>query len=204
MRKNTNFEQVPLEVVKRVVEEQVKQEETSERANEPRKKSWTGSNNSFWQPARTTATEGVDVFRLERGGARWLESVATLKRAQARAQELAATSPAEYLVVDLKTGDRQIIKLDSAQLTVAAQKPTEETMSGSELKYPEWQAALQELILEFDREKLPGKRQNVEILISKRLQQLRDEMDGLAEVQALNDGLAVLRIIKRDKLDYPD
>ena len=77
-------------------------------------------------------------------------------------------------------------------------------MSGSELKYPEWQAALQELILEFDREKLPGKRQNVEILISKRLQQLRDEMDGLAEVQALNDGLAVLRIIKRDKLDYPD
>ena len=77
-------------------------------------------------------------------------------------------------------------------------------MSGSELKYPEWQAPLQELILEFDREKLPGKRQNVEILISKRLQQLRDEMDGLAEVQALNDGLAVLRIIKRDKLDYPD
>src|ERR1700746_1851443 len=115
MRKNTNFEQVPLEVVKRVVEEQVKQEETSERANEPRKKSWTGSNNSFWQPARTTATEGVDVFRLERGGARWLESVATLKRAQARAQELAATSPAEYLVVDLKTGDRQIIELDGAK-----------------------------------------------------------------------------------------
>ena len=30
MRKKTSFEQVPLEVVKRVVEEQVKQEETSE------------------------------------------------------------------------------------------------------------------------------------------------------------------------------
>jgi len=72
------------------------------------------------------------------------------------------------------------------------------------LKYPEWQAPLQELILEFDREKLPGKIENVETLISKRLQQLRDERDGLAEVQALNDGLAVLRIIKRDKLDYPD
>jgi len=72
------------------------------------------------------------------------------------------------------------------------------------LKYPEWQAPLQELILEFDREKLSGKIENVETLISKRLQQLRDERDGLAEVQALNDGLAVLRIIKRDKLDYPD
>jgi len=30
MRKKTNFEQVPLEVVKRVVEKQVKQEETGE------------------------------------------------------------------------------------------------------------------------------------------------------------------------------
>ena len=77
-------------------------------------------------------------------------------------------------------------------------------MNDSELKYPEWQAPLQELILEFDREKLPGKMENVETLIAKRLQQLRDERDGLAEVQALNDGLAVLRIIKRDKLDYPD
>ena len=77
-------------------------------------------------------------------------------------------------------------------------------MSDSELKYPEWQGPLQELILEFNREKLPGKIQNVETLISKRLQQLRDEMDGRAEIQAINDGLAVLRIIKRDKLDYPD
>jgi hypothetical protein len=80
----------------------------------------------------------------------------------------------------------------------------EETMSDSELKYPEWQGPLQELILEFNREKLPGKIQNVETLISKRLRQLRDEMNGLAEIQAINDGLAVLRIIKRDKLDYPD
>jgi hypothetical protein len=33
------------------------------------------------------------------------------------------------------------------------------------------------------------------ILISNRLQQLRAEVDGFAEVQALNDGPAVLRII---------
>jgi hypothetical protein len=59
----------------------------------------------------------LDVFRLECGGVRWLQSVATLERAQACAQELAATSPAEYLVVDLKTGDRQIIKLDDTQKT---------------------------------------------------------------------------------------
>jgi hypothetical protein len=57
----------------------------------------------------------LDVFRLESGGVRWLESVATFERAQARAQELAATSPAEYLVVNLKTGDRHVIKLASVE-----------------------------------------------------------------------------------------
>jgi hypothetical protein len=55
----------------------------------------------------------LDVFRLECGGVRWLQSVATLESAKARAQELAATSPTEYLVVDLKTGDRHFIKLGS-------------------------------------------------------------------------------------------
>ena len=52
----------------------------------------------------------LDVFRFECGGVRWLQSVATLESAQARLQQLAATSPAEYLVVDLKTGDRHLIK----------------------------------------------------------------------------------------------
>lgn len=66
----------------------------------------------------------LDVFRLECGGVRWLESAATLERAQARAQELAATSPAEYLVVNLKTGDRQIVRLDGAQKS-ADSRPTE-------------------------------------------------------------------------------
>jgi hypothetical protein len=55
----------------------------------------------------------LDVFRLECGGVRWLESAATFERAQARAQELAAASPADYLVVNLKTGDRRVIKLGS-------------------------------------------------------------------------------------------
>jgi hypothetical protein len=57
----------------------------------------------------------LDVFRFECGGVRWLQSVATLESAQARLQELAATSPAEYLVVDLKTGDRHLIKLGSVE-----------------------------------------------------------------------------------------
>jgi hypothetical protein len=73
-----------------------------------------------------------------------------------------------------------------------------------ELKYPEWQKPLQELILEFDRDKLPEKVQQVESLILERLQQLRGGNDGHIELQAINDALAVLRIIKRDKLGLPD
>jgi hypothetical protein len=73
-----------------------------------------------------------------------------------------------------------------------------------ELKYPEWQKPLQELILEFDRDKLPEKVQQVETLIFERLQQLRRGNDGNIELQAINDALGVLRIIKRDKLGFPD
>jgi len=40
MRKKTNFEQVPLEVVKKVVEEQVKREETSEADRGVKKEEW--------------------------------------------------------------------------------------------------------------------------------------------------------------------
>jgi hypothetical protein len=73
-----------------------------------------------------------------------------------------------------------------------------------ELKYPEWQTPLQELILEFDSTKLPEKVQKVETLISERLQQLPRGNEGHIETQAINDALALLRIIKRDKLGFPD
>ena len=77
-------------------------------------------------------------------------------------------------------------------------------MGDAELKYPEWQAPLQDLILEFDREKLREKIQHVETLIFERFQQLSEGSDGHAELQAINDAMSVLRIIKRDKLDFPD
>ena len=77
-------------------------------------------------------------------------------------------------------------------------------MGDEELKYPAWQAPLQDLLHEFDREELREKVQAVEALIFDRLQQLRQESDGQGELQAINDALSFLRIIKRDKLDYPD
>ena len=77
-------------------------------------------------------------------------------------------------------------------------------MGDGELKYPKWQAPLQDLILELDREKLREKIQHVETLIFERIQQLGEGSDGRSELQAINDAMSVLRIIKRDKLDYPD
>jgi len=77
-------------------------------------------------------------------------------------------------------------------------------VNDEELKYPEWQTPLQELILEFDRTKLPEKVQTVEALVFERLQQLRRGNDGHIETQAINDALVILRVIKRDKLDFPD
>jgi len=77
-------------------------------------------------------------------------------------------------------------------------------MDSGELKFPKWQVPLQELILEFDHEKLPAKVEKVEALIFERMQQLSQEPNGRAELDALNDALTVLRIIKADKMDFPD
>ena len=45
-------------------------------------------------------------------------------------------------------------------------------MSNAELKFPQWQGPLQELILEFDPQKMPEKIQSAETLVLERLQQI--------------------------------
>lgn len=77
-------------------------------------------------------------------------------------------------------------------------------MSEEELQFPEWQGPLQDLILEFDRETMLAKVQEVEALIFERLRQLSASSDGRVEHEALHDALNVLRILKRDRLGFPD
>jgi len=83
-------------------------------------------------------------------------------------------------------------------------QPQGKGTSGEGLKYPEWQAPLQEVILEFDRKKLVEKVQQAETSISARLQELRGQRDSLEEQDAIAYGLSLLRSIKHDKLGYPD
>jgi predicted transcriptional regulator len=77
-------------------------------------------------------------------------------------------------------------------------------MSNRETKDQEWQAALQEMQVETDPEKLSEKLQRVETLIQERLQDLYQKGDGSREPEALKEALFTLRVIKRDKLGFPD
>jgi len=72
-------------------------------------------------------------------------------------------------------------------------------LDGDDLKFPEWQVPLQELILEFSKTKLHAKMQEVENLIADRLRKLQAEVNS-DEYAALNDALSILRVLKRDRL----
>jgi len=65
-------------------------------------------------------------------------------------------------------------------------------MSDIELKYPEWQAPLQDLFLESDHEKRHEKIQKVETLIFERFSCSAKGNDGHSELQAINDAWSVL------------
>jgi len=77
-------------------------------------------------------------------------------------------------------------------------------MKQDNLKYPEWQVPLQEVILEFDLKVLPGKIQHVETLIFQRLQALRSNNDGADERIAIANALEILHTLKKERLDFPD
>ena len=73
-------------------------------------------------------------------------------------------------------------------------------MRTDELKYPEWQHPLQQLILEFDETKAQEKAHQVESLILARIHKLRHEGDLSGELAALDDALRILRIVQRNRL----
>ena len=72
------------------------------------------------------------------------------------------------------------------------------------LPYPEWQDPLQEVLLEFDREKLTEKALQAESSILERLRQLQLSNHSHQERDAINHGLSLLRMVRRERLDYPD
>jgi hypothetical protein len=75
---------------------------------------------------------------------------------------------------------------------------------GRGLKYPAWQAPLEDTIVESDLKELPARIHAVETLIFERLKELDTSEDGAAEREAINTALNILRVIKRERLDFPD
>lgn len=54
-----------------------------------------------------------DVFQKEPGGSvLWRAAAATMAEATAHIQKLATEAPGEYVILDVKTGNKMIIKCD--------------------------------------------------------------------------------------------
>ena len=70
--------------------------------------------------------------------------------------------------------------------------------------YPDWQNEFRAALIELDREKLLERVQVAETAIFNRLQALSQSPDSHAERQAIDDALASLRFLKREKLGFPD
>jgi len=62
-------------------------------------------------------------------------------------------------------------------------------MSNAELKLPQWQGSMKELIPEFDPQKMTEKIRSAETLVLERLQQLHHGNDSHVEKIALHDAL---------------
>ncbi len=83
----------------------------------------------------------------------------------------------------------------------------EEGSSPSSFRYPAWQRAYEAALLELDRKKLLERVHTAEAVIFHRLQalaQIPDSPEHAAERQAMEDALNALRVLKRNKLNFPD
>jgi hypothetical protein len=70
--------------------------------------------------------------------------------------------------------------------------------------YPEWQGEYLAALLEFDPKLLGERLQAAEGAIFKRLQAMSQSTENRTERHAIEDALAALRVLKRDRLNFPD
>ena len=78
------------------------------------------------------------------------------------------------------------------------------TYPSPKILYPEWQGEYLAALLEFDPKLLKERMQAAEGAIFKRLQAISQSTDNRTERQAIEDAVAVLRVLKRDRLNFPD
>jgi hypothetical protein len=74
----------------------------------------------------------------------------------------------------------------------------------SRILYPEWQPEYHAAIVEPNHENLSARVMAAETAIFNRLQSISQSSHYQAERQAIEDALASLRVLKRDRLGFPD
>ena len=57
----------------------------------------------------------IDILRIESSGVLWVESAKSVACAEARIQQLALSSPGEYIVLEHATGKKYVIKAEAPQ-----------------------------------------------------------------------------------------
>lgn len=61
-----------------------------------------------------------DVFQKEPGGSvLWRVAAATMAEATAHIQKLATEAPGEYVILDMRTGNKMVIKCDGPDVLAA-------------------------------------------------------------------------------------
>jgi hypothetical protein len=80
----------------------------------------------------------------------------------------------------------------------------ENSSSTESLRFPAWQREYHAALVEVDRRRLQQRVIKAEEAIFTRLQALIDTPNADVEHQAIENALASLRVLKRDKLGWPD
>ncbi len=111
-KSKTHFEQVPLEMVKKIaiVDEET---ETSERAETNKVEEKNIDVPASPPKGSQVMNSSFDIFQVEANGSvLWQGSAENMEQGKARVKELQMRAPAPYMIVSLKTGSRLHINSD--------------------------------------------------------------------------------------------
>jgi hypothetical protein len=111
----THFDQVPLGVVIEIMEREIHRKAFARAAegvggNGQADRAGNGALNERGETVKVHAP--VDIFRVDKQGALWLESSRSIDEATARIRQLGERTSGEYLLLNHTTGTKLTIKVD--------------------------------------------------------------------------------------------
>jgi hypothetical protein len=111
----THFEQVPLEVVKKLAEidERKDAANSTEQNGKPAKETRKALSTPAMDPLQVM-NSSFDIFQVELDGSfLWQGLAADIEEAKRRVKELQVSMPSQYMVVSLRTGSKLFIDCDA-------------------------------------------------------------------------------------------